>query len=408
MSSRHFTQVNAHLAAVSFRHLDEIEQSSIVARVIADGAPAVRRVSLRRRASALATLVFIALNAFNLSNGLRRSLAPQVRLAARARDGTLAADSWACSREAAPDFWLKASARDAAACERLGVDARAGITALLVWTEALMLFVTLAAVLAELSVLSRARTDGQWSSGRWQSVSRGFESLTSLATLSALRVLPRLKTAPAEAFQKYKVRRQHRVAARPDGRLRARDTLSTLVWAAGSFAWLVLLTVAGLSALYLKMETLLPVFERPAWRWNGRQWLAFVGFANQIANLTPIARLRKEAFLFFVFTGEDAELQATEAVAMGQFKAMLHMKIFQACAGSGLDAFAAALTITSADLQKIVIKEQHDLRSLVVKEQHAMAFAPPHAAGRTPGDAPVEAASFVGAELRRRVLAEGQ
>ena len=66
---------------------------------------------------------------------------------------------------------------------------------------------------------------------------------------------------------------------------------------------------------------------------------------------------------------------------MRQFNAMLHMKIWQSCTApraasakpvglgdgeriearwpSWLDAFAAALTITSADLQKIVIEEQH-------------------------------------------------
>lgn len=106
------------------------------------------------------------------------------------------------------------------------------------------------------------------------------------------------------------------------------------------------------------MESLAPIFAVPLWSWQPRQFAAFLGFANQMAGLVPLNQLKKEAFLLFVFTGEDAELQAHELRALLQFKAMLHMKIFRACRGSLLNGCTAALTMSPKDLQKIVIREE--------------------------------------------------
>ena len=74
--------------------------------------------------------------------------------------------------------------------------------------------------------------------------------------------------------------------------------------------------------------------------------------------------------LFIVFTGEDAVLQPTERFAMEQFNGMVVKHIFAACkegrqggAGGTADSYAAALSVNAADVQKMVIVEQHAKRA---------------------------------------------
>lgn len=123
---------------------------------------------------------------------------------------------------------------------------------------------------------------------------------------------------------------------------------------------LLVKALVGLCALYLKLDSLEFLVSIPIGRWERKRWLAFAGFANQIAGLVPLDGYRKEVILQFIFTGEDAVLQPTEQHAMEQFNGMVTKHVFAACKGSALplvDGLAAALSINAADVQKMVIVE---------------------------------------------------
>ena len=96
----------------------------------------------------------------------------------------------------------------------------------------------------------------------------------------------------------------------------------------------------------------------PIGRWGSPRWIAFLGFANQIAGLVPLNHVHKDAILFFIFTGADAQLDIEEEAAMHQFNGQLTRKLFGDF--GTFRGFLLACTFSDKDLQKVVIKETHE------------------------------------------------
>jgi len=117
----------------------------------------------------------------------------------------------------------------------------------------------------------------------------------------------------------------------------------------------LILFLFAMSALYLKLMAITHLLEEEFIFWNRGEWLAFVGFTFQLANLVKLKKERRDAFLFFVFTGEDAKMQDQEREALEEFRALTLKKLFHKLGAAR--GFVMALTITSDDLQRIVLTE---------------------------------------------------
>ena len=126
------------------------------------------------------------------------------------------------------------------------------------------------------------------------------------------------------------------------------------VWQAIS---LLVLAIFALLALYLKLEQLKDVTSRHGpHEWSGRNWLQFIGFANQMMGIVDIGAVELQAVQLLIFTGADAVMQAEEAEALRVFHGRLLKTIFWRM-GYVNGCFVVA-TMGSQDFQKLVIKER--------------------------------------------------
>ena len=125
------------------------------------------------------------------------------------------------------------------------------------------------------------------------------------------------------------------------------------VWQAIS---LLVLAILALLALYLKLEQLKEVTFHGPHEWCGRNWLQFIGFANQMMGIVDINAVELQAVQLFIFTGSDAVMQAEEAESLRVFHGRLLKTIFWRM-GYMNGCFVAA-TMTPQDFQKLVIKER--------------------------------------------------
>jgi len=206
-----------------------------------------------------------------------------------------------------------------------------------------------------LSNLRLARTDrtNPENAARWISVSHGFAYLDEAATVSSLKMLPAVKAMPASVVNHLKLQRLH--LTEDDGVLSFGDKIWMAMSVLGHILIIVVLAVAGVFGLYLKLNSLAYLNDVRIGRWDKARWLALLGFANQVAGLVPLGKLKKQEILFVIFTGEDAEMQTHEYAAMQEFNGMLYKHVFK-CAGF-LKGFVSALTISATDIQKMVISE---------------------------------------------------
>jgi uncharacterized membrane protein len=143
------------------------------------------------------------------------------------------------------------------------------------------------------------------------------------------------------------------------GKHSLRELVSLAIDAIGQAVALLVLTMLALLALYLKLEQLKEVTSLGPHEWNGRNWLQFIGFANQMMGIVDIGAVELQAVQLLIFTGADALMQAEEAEALRVFHGRLLKTIFWRM-GYVNGCFVVA-TMGSQDFQKLVIKERFAL-----------------------------------------------
>ena len=276
----------------------------------------------------------------------------QAQLLARVANGALSADWSECvewDEAASSKQSINGECGLASACACLEVDARHAASVILIWAECAILAGSLGLAAWHFAMRRRG----------WISVAHGFGYLDAEMTTSAIKILPRVKEAPSHAAHSFKTMRT--TLTEDDGLFSVGDRLYVAGYLLVQLCAVSLVSSVGIFALYFKLDSLVYLFDVPLGRWRARRWLRLVGFANQLAGLVPLEHVKKEAFLRFVFTGEDGELQPTEQSAMDEFLGTLHHSVFRACTpswrGLNLKGVVATLSINVKDLQAIVISE---------------------------------------------------
>ena len=311
-----------------------------------------------RYVQALGKLVNLLLNIHNILRPLIASAfisnGSQAQLIARVRNGSLAEDWVECvewDEEQTSSRWGSPGGACGllSACDCLEVDARHAAGVMLVWAESLML----AGFLSLATWHFASRRHG------WVSVAHGFGHLDAAMTTSAIKILPRVKMAPSHAAASFKQMRT--TLTEDDGKFSVGDKLYVAGFMLCQLCGVLLVACIGIFALYFKLDSLVYLFNLPLGRWRARRWLRLIGFANQLAGIVPLDTVKREAFLLFVFTGEDGELQPTEQRAMDEFLGALYRSTFQVCAplgGLNVRGVIATLSLNVKDLQAICISEQ--------------------------------------------------
>eukprot|EP00747_Dinoflagellata_sp_TGD_P083558 gnl/TRDRNA2_/TRDRNA2_162168_c0_seq4.p1 gnl/TRDRNA2_/TRDRNA2_162168_c0~~gnl/TRDRNA2_/TRDRNA2_162168_c0_seq4.p1 ORF type:complete len:240 (-),score=49.93 gnl/TRDRNA2_/TRDRNA2_162168_c0_seq4:299-1018(-) len=226
-----------------------------------------------------------------------------------------------------------------------------------------------ALILAAMSLCRKyyARTDISTpeNDAYWIKIGEGFTALQQAATVSAMKALPTVKTRPTEAIKEWTFYFQTMAeegTPKPFGvKLAATlyEIISQSMWA-----------VASIFALYVKIDSLSPLFAMPLGQWSRSEWLTFIGFANQVVSLVPMATLKRDAFLFFIFTGEDADMQEHEHRACQEFIGMLHKHIFKDFGALG--GWVVSLTVDVTELQKATLQEMRPRSAQFFKKTRAV------------------------------------
>ena len=89
---------------------------------------------------------------------------------------------------------------------------------------------------------------------------------------------------------------QNRLTA-DDGDFDLRDQLYLGAMLLSTVVAMVVVSFAGIIALHLKLVGLKATLDIPIGRWGLPRWLAFLGFANQIAGLVPLAKVVRTTIL---------------------------------------------------------------------------------------------------------------
>jgi hypothetical protein len=140
------------------------------------------------------------------------------------------------------------------------------------------------------------------------------------------------------------------------GKHSCRELVLLAIDALGQVIEMLVLAILAILALYLKLEQLKDVTFLGPHEWSGRNWLQFIGFANQMMGIVDIGAVELQAVQLLIFTGADAVMQAEEAESLRVFHGRLLKTIFWRM-GYVNGCFVAA-TMTSQDFQKLVIKER--------------------------------------------------
>lgn len=258
----------------------------------------------------------------------------------------------------------------------------------LLWTLAQTIH--LLSALRYASTHSNSRTNFE----KWNSAADGFTLLRSLSTVNVIKFLPQIKQVrvgglalvdsgrirlivailcdvlqrPVAIWKRLQLRYD---ILRKDtrysdhGKLSRAELVSLGVEGVCQAIALLVLAVLALLALYLKLEQLREmtqcmtcdeVTHLGPHEWSGRNWLQFIGFANQMMGIVDIGAVELQAVQLFIFTGADAVMQAEEAESLRVFHGRLLKTIFWRM-GYVNGCFVAA-TMTSQDFQKLVIKER--------------------------------------------------
>eukprot|EP01062_Namystynia_karyoxenos_P015170 TRINITY_DN15509_c0_g1_i1.p1 TRINITY_DN15509_c0_g1~~TRINITY_DN15509_c0_g1_i1.p1 ORF type:complete len:456 (+),score=134.39 TRINITY_DN15509_c0_g1_i1:137-1369(+) len=370
------SSARAHFASLKLRTFDEIFSPSpngVISRVFAEGEQGLPWV---RYVTSLGMLAGVALNTTTILQQYIHFCPDPLQLAGRWGNGTHFSDSRDCN-------WNVSVSNNGTfvpsqSCARLEYDQRALMLIAVYGGELIMLLGALLVGLMSICSLRTARTDVSTFDGlsKWDSVAYGFEMVEFAATCSAIKALPGMKTLPQRAARNYKFKINQLTV--DDGNLSRSEQMYAVCLLLSYIVFGLLFVIVGIIALLVKIESLVYLFDTPVTRWEQPRWIAFVGFANQVAGLVPVSRVQKEAFLFFIFTGEDAELQIHEYTAMREFNATLHQHIFRIF-GTWRGCIAG-LTISSDDLQRVVITEEG---GMTVEERTELAMSGPGDSAKT-------------------------
>lgn len=339
-SNRH---VKHHFSRLGVRNYHDIFFNGTIDDVIAGGSPF--KVAPRRYVQAAAVSFGISLNLVNITHNWWCTLPVQLQLLDEFVTHDLSTRTSLCTgmMDDLRVVDLRCSAferslQDLAKC-------------CLVYVEVVLLAHAFFLGIAGIRKLPRAATEKDW-----MRVGQGFCSLQRCTSISALRLLPLIRTRPGEIVQRlklYKAMQEQRSSKR----------WKLYLPAVAAFLFLELLKglvfiLVGAIALHAKVEAVSFVLDVPMLRWGSGRCLAFAGFVNQVAGLVPVSQLKKDAFLFFIFTGEDAEMQPGEHAAMKEFHGMLFKRLFSSL--GWVRGVVAAFSLESSDFQKIVLCEtQH-------------------------------------------------
>eukprot|EP00747_Dinoflagellata_sp_TGD_P083555 gnl/TRDRNA2_/TRDRNA2_162168_c0_seq1.p1 gnl/TRDRNA2_/TRDRNA2_162168_c0~~gnl/TRDRNA2_/TRDRNA2_162168_c0_seq1.p1 ORF type:complete len:402 (-),score=67.46 gnl/TRDRNA2_/TRDRNA2_162168_c0_seq1:299-1468(-) len=333
-----------HFANLRIREYDQIFHSDVLPKVFSGQPQPPFKLPLMRYVSATLALVFVALNVNGIVSPFVASIPDQLVIIEEIRNGTLV---------------LRGQHKEA--------DVDIVFNTILVWAEMWMLGQALLLATVSLCHKRYARTDisSPENAAHWIKIGEGFSALQEAATISAMKALPTVKTRPAEAIKEWTFYFQTMAeegTPKPFGvKLAATlyEIISQSMWA-----------VASIFALYLKIDSLSPLFGMPLGQWSRSEWLTFIGFANQVVTLTPMARIKKDAFLFFVFTGEDADMQEHEHRACQEFIGMLHKHIFKDFGALG--GWVVSLTVDVTELQKATLQEMRPRSAQFFKKTRAV------------------------------------
>ncbi len=440
----------AFFASVNIRSFESIFEGGVIPHVIRGGS--TREVNPSRFMRAAMVVGFALLNAVALVRPVMEGRRAHADLAARAWSGGVSGDWGRCDMFSLIDddapgatsawsssnvFWSRGGAApgggtcasSTSACDCVQADVEALCECGLVWTEFLMLAATLAACARHLYPSARHALLSKWRGsaaraphgasdelGRWVQVGHSVACLETCGSVSAMRILPLVKEAPAGAVARYKILRAK--LTEDDGILSLTDKFWASLYLIYSLGGVLLVALAGVVALYLKLDAAAnTMFDRPLSHWGSGRWVAFLGLANQIASLVPLYIIRKkvarairpsrlralaalaalaptltptlpyptaQAFLHFVFTGEDAEMSSREERAQHEFLGELCKHSFRCATGTlaTLRGAAAVLSIDAIDLQRIVISEK---ATLPPRRQSAPAQSTPAQSAPAPG-----------------------
>jgi len=345
LQAQGYEEAAKHFSSLTIRKLSELSDCQHICSIVYHG-DGNRQVPAVRMLRAIGFAIGAILNIANIAMQFVRSIPAQRELAERTRNGDAASDYLAC---------FSASEIAKNPCSRTNSDLHTLFVTILVWIEGVMILIAISASCWGFSTwFSCCEDDDANKAKKWISIASGFDWLSVIPSTSTLKVLPRVRSMPMEAIKQ--TRLKQRKLLEDDGIFSCTDRLQAWGYMLMLFLRIFIVTPCGMFALHLKMESLTSLYDIPILHWDRRCWIPFVGFVNQISGLVPVPDVKKEALLFFLFTGEDAEMQPSEEDAMAEFKGILYMRIFNAC-NSGLGGLVACLSLSSEDVQKIVLKE---------------------------------------------------
>jgi len=352
--------VHEFFAGLSIRSLDGIFKSDhVLCTLIGEtklDAKWLNWLVWLRCGRAVGVVAGAALNMGNIFVQFGRSVPTQLQVAARIRAGLFLQEFWRMANGDCVSTKPSLVEHNRTICHDFEVDMQNSLLLVLVWSELVMVMAVACLSFWGLSALWSARTDvvSGPNSSRWRWVARGFDWLELIPSVSTMKILPQVKNLPNDAISKYKLKKKK--LTEDDGEYSTADRAIAISYLLLLFGQIVLVTIGGIFALHLKMESLAFLSHQPIGRWGRDRWLPFIGFANQIAGIVPFGQLRKHTIMFFVFTGEDAEMSPKEHTAMEEFNAMLCKHIFKYC-GNTLAFIILLGGLSNVDLQKILITE---------------------------------------------------
>ena len=360
----------AHFASIALRSYDQIFKTTIIKEVVEGQGdpPRLLGLPLPRWVGTVGFVAGIVLNTVNIIKAFTRNLPRQRALMQGMQDGSLLTRRAECLA-AGFDAVDAASSR----CTQYEESLDQGFVTVLVVAELGLLLLHVVCFLTHFAAIRGARTDiaSLANSVKWIQVAESFEWLGGIGSASALKILPQIKRTPAQLKAKYTMEKER--LTEDDGEFDTGDKLYLGCMMVGSILAMVVVSFAGIIALHLKLVGLKATLDIPIGRWGWPRWIAFLGFANQIAGLVPIANVEKARLLYFIFTGVDAEMSNEEKSAMHQFNGQLVKKFFHEF--GSVRGFLVANTFNDNDLQKCVLME-HATTELVHHHDHH----PPHTA----------------------------
>jgi Ca2+-binding EF-hand superfamily protein len=322
----------AHFASIAVRNHDQIFKTNRIREVIEEGGKKlVCGLPLGRWVGTIAFLATTLLNAVNIIKGFTRNLPKQSDLMNGLRDGSLAATRNACgaSMAVAGSSTQSSVTNDHHVtddCTKYEEKLESVYVTVLVAAELALVIVYVGCFVFNFAPIVCARTDARSvaNQGRWTRIADSFEWLGAVSSASALKILPRVKDTPGRLVAQFKIQvwapptyqpcallpppppppllcwccchvqvpmfLQKARLTQDDGEFDATDKLYLFGAIVSSLFTMVVMAFAGIIALHLKLLKLKTTLDIPIGHWGASRWIAFLGFANQIAGLVPLNR----------------------------------------------------------------------------------------------------------------------